>query len=93
LLRNFGPVGVLLGMLILGLIIRTFYSALIDGNDLSPWRAAVYFVLLNSVSYESFYGLIIPTLVKNALIAVIGISLVLFVAGKLHRSEVQSFAK
>jgi len=93
LLRNFGPVGVPLGMLILGLIIRVFYSALIDGNDLSPWRAAIYFVLLNTVSYESFYGLIIPTLVKNALIAMIGISLVLFVAGKLYRSEVHRFAK
>jgi hypothetical protein len=93
LLRNFGPVGVPFGMLILGLIIRVFYSALIDGNDLSPWRAAIYFVLLNSVSYESFYGLIIPTLVKNALIAVIGIWLVLFVAGKLYRSEVRNFAR
>jgi hypothetical protein len=93
LLRNFGPVGVPIGMLLLGLILRIFYAALIDVDEISPWRAAIYIVLLNTVSYESFYGLIIPTLVKNTLIAVIGISLVLFVAGRLYKSEGHIFAK
>ena len=77
LLRNFGPIGVPLGMLILGLILRTLYTSLIDVGSVSPWKAAIYYVLLITVSYESFYASIIPNLIKHGLVAIIGIAFVL----------------
>jgi rfaE bifunctional protein nucleotidyltransferase chain/domain len=41
LLRNFGPIGVPIGMLILGFLIRVIYAALIEGQPFSFWRSTV----------------------------------------------------
>lgn len=76
LLRNFGPIGIPLGMIILGFAIRIFYAALIENQDFSFWRATVYYMLLTSISYEGSYGLIIPYLIKVGFIALIGMILV-----------------
>lgn len=75
LLRNFGPVGVPLGMLILGIYLRLIYAALIETPNPSMWKKVAYFQLLTVVSYESFYALIFPSVVR--IIFVLAISLFL----------------
>jgi oligosaccharide repeat unit polymerase len=82
LLRNFGPVGVPVGMFILGLFIRAIYSALRENQEFSFWRATLFYMLLTSISYEGSYGLIIPYLVKICIVSVAGILIVRFFVGK-----------
>lgn len=90
LLRNFGFWGVPVGMLILGIILRIIYASLIEGQTFSFWRATLYFMLLTSVSYESFYGGIIPYLTKVGVISVFGLAIIWFLtrdsgkAGKIY---------
>lgn len=72
LLRNFGPIGIPLGMALLGFVLRILYTALVDGQMVSPWRAVAYYLLLTNVSYESFYGTILPELIRTSVILVLG---------------------
>lgn len=81
LLRNFGPWGVPLGMMILGLFLRIIYSALRENRPFSFWRAAMFFMLLTAVSYEGSYGLIIPYIFKVMVFAIFGIIIIRFFAG------------
>lgn len=81
LLRNFGIVGIPIGMLVIGIFLRIFYRALVESQPLNIWRTTLYFMLLTSVSYEAFYGTIIPTFIKVGFVAVIGILLVNILAG------------
>ncbi|HEX8636538.1 MAG TPA: hypothetical protein VF692_00635 [Pyrinomonadaceae bacterium] len=78
LLRNFGIVGVPLGMMFLGFLLRILYQSLIENQVFSYWRTTIYFMLLTAISYESFFGGIIPYLSKVAVIAVVGIVIVHF---------------
>jgi oligosaccharide repeat unit polymerase len=72
LLRNFGPVGIPLGMALLGFLLRIIYTTLIEGQTVSPWRAVSYYLMLATVSYESFYGTILPNLIRVSIILVLG---------------------
>ena len=81
LLRNFGPWGVPVGMIILGMLIRMIYAALVEKREFSYWRATVFFMLLTSISYEGTYGLIVPYLFKVGITAFFGMALVKFFAG------------
>jgi len=76
LLRNFGIVGIPIGMFVIGLFLRIFYRALVEGQPPNIWRSTLYFMLLTSVSYEAFYGTILPSFVKVGFVAVVGILLV-----------------
>ncbi len=76
LLRNFGVVGIPIGMMLIGIFLRIFYRALIEQQPRSIWRSMLYFMLLTSVSYEAFYGTIIPTFIKVGFVAVAGILVV-----------------
>lgn len=58
LLRNYGPVGVPIGMMIVGIFLRFTYSLLIDNQKVTIGRATAYFLFLVSLSYEGFYSLI-----------------------------------
>jgi hypothetical protein len=78
LLRNYGPIGVPLGMILLGFVIRIFYSALIENQELSVWRVTLFYMLLTSINYESFYGTIIPYLIRVGFISIIGLLIVWF---------------
>lgn len=78
LLRNYGPIGVPLGMILLGFVIRIFYSALIENQEFSVWRVTLFYMLLTSINYESFYGTIIPYLIRVGFISVIGLLIVWF---------------
>ena len=87
LLRNYGIIGVPIGMFILGIIMRAIYRALIDGQKPVVWRCVLYFMLLTAVSYEGFYGTIIPSLFKVGLTAVIGVLLVTLIAKRMQRTS------
>jgi hypothetical protein len=76
LLRNFGVIGVALGMLLLGIILRTIYRTLIEDQSRVVWRAVLYFMLLTAVSYESFFGTTVPYLFKIGVTAVLGVFIV-----------------
>ena len=84
LLRNFGPAGVPIGMFVLGFLIRIFYASLIEGQPFSSWRSAVYFIVLTKISYDSFYGEILPTVIRVAVI-VIGQLIAITVISKVFR--------
>lgn len=83
LLRNFGVPGVFFGMLILGAILRFLFVALVQSGEFSFWRLTLYFMLMVSLSYEGFYGTIIPNFFKYGVIAIVGILLVEVFARKL----------
>lgn len=82
LLRNFGPIGVPIGMILLGFVLRIIYSALVEGQATLAWRAATYYMLLNSVSYEGFYDSLLPSLVRFGVIAILGTLVVKFFCGR-----------
>lgn len=73
LLRNFGPIGVPLGMILLGFLIRAIYASLIENRGFSFWRITLFYMLLTNLSYEGFYGSIVPYLMKVGFISVVGI--------------------
>lgn len=76
LLRNFGPVGVPLGMLILGIYMRVVYSSLIDTPNPALWKKVAYFPLLTVVSYEGFYAVFFPSIIRTLFVLVISLFLV-----------------
>ena len=76
LLRNFGIVGVPIGMMVIGIFLRIFYRALVEAQPPSIWRSMLYFMLLMSVTYEGFYGTLIPNFLKYGIVAVAGILIV-----------------
>jgi hypothetical protein len=87
LLRNFGIIGVPIGMFVLGLILRIIYRTLVENQPLIIWRTTLYFMLLLAVSYESFYGTMIPFLVKGGFTAALGILFVNFLAKRMSRPD------
>lgn len=75
LLRNFGPFGVPLGMLIIGIYLRVIYSSLIDTAQPAIWKKVAYFPLLSLVSFEAFYATLFPSLVRTLFILAISLFL------------------
>jgi hypothetical protein len=73
LLRNFGPIGVPVGMLILGIYLRLIYAGLIETPNPTMWKKVAYFSLMTIVSYEAFYATIFPSVIR--LVFVLAISL------------------
>jgi hypothetical protein len=78
LLRNFGPLGVPIGMALLGLVLRILHVALVESQVRSVWRATLYFMLLTRVSYEGFFGTILPDMIRTTVIVVVAGILVNF---------------
>ena len=87
LVRNFGPWGVPLGMLVLGMILRVIYRALVEKQVHLLWKATLYFMLLTAISYEGFYGAIIPYMFKYGATAIVGVVLVNLFAVKVKASD------
>lgn len=83
LVRNYGPIGVPIGMFLFGIVIRFIYRSLIENQPRMIWRATMYFMLLMAISYEGFYGLLIPYLFKVGVTAIIGLLIVGLVARSL----------
>lgn len=90
LLRNFGPLGVPIGMFLFGIVLRFIYRSLVEDQTRSVWRSTLYFMLLLSVSYEGFYGLLIPLLFKVGITALVGMLIVWLIARALgHRPVIR----
>lgn len=87
LIRNFGLIGVPLGMLVLGFIVRLFYSGLVENQTFSYWKATFYFMVVTSISYESFYGAIVPYMFKVGFTTLVGILIIHFLINKARRQS------
>lgn len=88
LLRNFGPIGVPIGMLILGIYLRFIYAGLIDTPNPAMWKKVAYFSLLTIVSYESFYATIFPSVVRLFFVLAISLAIAnLFAGGRSRRAS------
>jgi hypothetical protein len=72
LLRNFGPVGVPIGMLLLGMILRILFVAFSENRGDSVWRSASYFFILSTINYEGFYGSIFPGVIRLSVGLLVG---------------------
>lgn len=90
LLRNYGIIGIPVGMFVLGLLLRLFYRSLIEGQKPTIWRITLFFMLLTSVSYEGFYGTIIPVFFKIGFISVIGILVVNVIAKRIETGRISA---
>ncbi|QQS41970.1 MAG: hypothetical protein IPM63_03220 [Acidobacteriota bacterium] len=75
LVRNFGPLGIPLGMMLLGIYLRLIYELLINTPEPRLWKKAAYFPLLGLVHYEGFYSSIFPNTIR--VVAVIAVALFL----------------
>lgn len=71
LLRNFGPVGVPLGMMVLGFYLRLIHVMFIEFGKTQIWRKVAYFPLLTVVSYEAFYATIFPSVIRVTVVLLI----------------------
>ena len=70
LLRNFGTLGVPLGMFVLGLFLRIFYATLVEGVVASSWKIVLFCLVLPRVNYEAFYGQILPDTMRVAAVVI-----------------------
>jgi hypothetical protein len=68
LLRNFGPIGIPIGMALLGIFLRALYVSLGTPIPGGQWRSSAYYLMLTTVSYEAFYATLFPSLVRVALV-------------------------
>lgn len=76
LLRNFGPIGIPFGMALLGCGLRASYRSLVASQPLRTPRVALYTAVLMTVSYEAFYGTIMPTVLRVCVLSVAGLLVV-----------------
>lgn len=87
LLRNFGPLGVPFGMIVLGIILSVLYASLIEGRRFAYWRAALFYMIFtNAISFEGVYSLIVPLIVKVGVVAFFGLAIVRFFAGHIKKT-------
>ncbi len=87
LLRNFGPYGVPLGMILLGMFLRLIYTSLRENQEFSFWRATLFYMLLTGISYEGSFGLFIPYDIKIGLVSILGLFIIGFFIRKLRPSS------
>lgn len=84
LLRNYGVPGIFIGMLLLGILLRSIYRALIEDQQVVTWHAVMYFMLLTAISYESFYGSIVPYMFKVGTTTAVGLVFIHFLLKRLY---------
>lgn len=87
LVRNYGAPGVLIGMALLGLLMRIIYRTLVEDQPRMLWRASIYFMLITAISFEGFYGSILPFVIKVGISSSLGIMLVLFLSKRIQPSK------
>lgn len=88
LYRNFGLWGVVVGMACLGLWLRALYGALMENRPPSVMRVTLYLALLTTVSYEGFFGSLVPTLLRTgAIVTVLLVAVHVAVAGTANRRQ------
>ncbi len=82
LLRNFGVIGIPLGMAIIGFYYRLIYDYLIDTPEPRLWKKVAYYPLLAAVSFESFYATFFPIVIRVLFVVVVSVLFVGFFARK-----------
>lgn len=82
LVRNFGPLGVPLGMMLVGVYLRLLYDLLIDTPEPRLWKKAAYFPLLGLVHWEGFYSSIFPNTIRVVAVIAVALFLANFFAGR-----------
>jgi hypothetical protein len=73
LLRNFGVVGIPLGMMIIGVYYRLIYGFLIDTAEPRFWKKVAYYPLLAAISFEQFYATSFPIVLRVGLVVFVSI--------------------
>ncbi len=73
LLRNFGVVGIPLGMLIIGIYYRIIYGYLIDTAEPRIWKTVAYYPLLAAFSFEAFYATFLPIVFRVFAVVVVSV--------------------
>ena len=89
LLRNFGPIGIPIGMIVLGFGIRIFYSAMVEGVPFSVWKGTIYFIVLTKISYDGFYGEIFPIAMRVAAVTLFQFVILRFVVQLLRNMRAE----
>lgn len=85
LIRNYGLPGVFLGMVLLGIVIRFLYEVLYVMGQNSIYKKTLYFMIVLGISYEGFYGTIIPYMFKIGFTSIIGLLIVYVSMNKQKR--------
>jgi hypothetical protein len=83
LLRNYGPVGVPVGMFLFGVVLRFVYRSLVENQARTLWRSTMYFMLVMTISYEGFYGQLIPMMIKTGITVAVGLFITALIAAAL----------
>jgi hypothetical protein len=77
LIRNFGPFAMPAGMALLGLVLGSLRAALGAGGQAADGeRAALYTMLVLSLNLEGSYGMLLPTMLRVALVTLVGLGIV-----------------
>ncbi len=84
LYRNFGIIGIPLGMMVFGIYYRFIYSGLIATPEPRLWKSVAYYPLLTIVSYETFYATFIPVSIRVIAVVFISLLIVSFFARKIN---------
>lgn len=87
LLRNFGPIGVPLGMMMIGIYLRTIYSTLIETDKPAMWKKVAYYPLLTVISYESFFATLFPSIIRVSFVLLISLYLINLVVKRMKSAE------
>jgi hypothetical protein len=87
LLRNFGPVGIPIGMMIIGFFLRTIYTALIETDTPRMWKTVAYYPLLTAISYEGFYATLFPSIIRILFVLTVSLYLVNLLVRKTKADE------
>ncbi len=82
LLRNFGVIGIPIGMFIIGIYFKLIYSSLIETETPRIWKKMAYFPLLTVVSYEAFYATVFPSMIRILVVLIACLLLVRFLTPK-----------
>jgi hypothetical protein len=87
LLRNFGPIGIPLGMMVLGFYLRIIYFVFVETGQNQMWRKVAYFPLLTAVSYEAFYATIFPSVIRIIVVLIISLWIANFFAKRIKTNN------
>ena len=63
-------------MLVLGIYLRLIYALLIETASPAMWKKVAYFPLLILVSYEGFYAILFPSIIRTLVVLTISLVVV-----------------
>jgi hypothetical protein len=87
LLLNFGPAGIVPGMVILGALMSFIYATFAESAPGSAARGAIFVALLTQFSMEGFFSPILPSLLRVGLVAILATLFLSAIIGVTRRSS------